>query len=70
MERIYNSFKFPNCIARIESSSIMLFGQFYRIRPNFHEDDRDSQSQSQNEEGSSRLSIQVISLGFRHNLPH
>ena len=48
----------------------MLFRQFYRQWPKFHEDDRDTQSQSQNEESFLRLSIQVTSLGFRHNLPH
>ena len=29
----------------------MLFKQFYRLRRQFHEDDRDTQSQSQNEKG-------------------
>ena len=35
----------------------------------FHEDDRDTRSQSQNEEGLSRLFLQVTSVGFWHNLP-
>ena len=35
-----------------------------------HEDDRDTRSQSQNEEGLSRLFLHVTSVGFWHNLPH
>ena len=34
-----------------------------------HEDDRDTRSQSQNEEGLSRLFLQVTSVEFWHNLP-
>ena len=39
----------------------MLFWQF-------HENDRDTRSQSQNEEGPTHLSVQVTFIGVLHNL--
>ena len=36
----------------------------------FHDDDRDTWSQSQNEEGPLVYPFKVTSAGFWHNLPH
>ena len=45
-------------------------GNFADWRRQFHDYDRDTRSQSQNEEGPSRLSLQMTSVWFWHNLPH
>ena len=48
----------------------MLFRQFADYGQQFHEDDRDTWSQSQSEEGPLVYPFKVTSAGFWHNLPH
>ena len=47
----------------------MLFRQFADYGRQFHEDDRDTWSQSQSEEGPLVYPFEVTSAGFWHNLP-
>ena len=44
-------------------------GNFADYSRQFHEGDRDTRSQSQNEEGPFLLSLQGTSVRFRRNLP-
>ena len=45
-------------------------GNFAEYGRQVHEGDRDTRSQSENEEGPSLLSLQGTSIRFRRNLPH
>ena len=45
-------------------------GDFSDYGRQSHEDDRDTWSQSQNEEGPLVYHFKVTSAGFWHNLPH
>ena len=45
-------------------------GNFADYGRQVHEGDRDTRSQSQNEEGPPLLSLQGTSVRFRRNLPH
>ena len=45
-------------------------GNFADYSRQFHDDDRDTWSQSQNEEGPLVYPFEVTSAGFWHNLPH